>query len=107
MNFTPEKIEKIGDDALRLVWEDGHETKSTFRRLRQICPCALCRDEWTGRRLLDPESISEDLTASKAEMVGNYALSFLFSDGHSSGVYTFEMLRKNCLCEACQKVKKR
>ena len=101
MNTAPAKIEKIDDDELRLVWEDGHETRFPFRRLRQLCPCALCRDEWTGRQLLAPESVPADLKAARAELVGNYALAFQFSDGHSQGIYTFQMLRELCPCPAC------
>jgi DUF971 family protein len=104
MDYNPAKIEKVGNRELRIAWSDGHETAFSFRRLRQICPCAACRDEWTGARLLDPESVAKDLEAAKAQKVGNYALSFGFSDGHSSGVYTFEMLRKTCSCADCLKI---
>lgn len=105
MNFAPSKIQKIEDEELKVVWEDGHESEWTFRLLRQICPCALCRDEFTGRRILDPDSVVKDLRASSAEKVGNYALGFRFSDGHASGVYSFEMLRKSCSCALCQSPK--
>lgn len=101
MNFSPAKIEKIDDAELRLVWEDGHESVFPFRLLRQLCPCAMCKDEWTGRRLVDPESVPEGLGAGRAELVGNYALAFQFSDGHSTGVYTFELLRRSCPCGSC------
>ena len=105
MNDAPTKIEKVADEAMRLIWEDGHESCLPFRRLRQICPCALCRDEWTGRSLLDPESVPADLKATRAELVGNYGLAFLFSDGHSQGIYTFSMLRKACACADCAKAR--
>lgn len=96
METVPEKIEKVADDALRIIWSDGKRCVFPFRLLRQLCPCALCKDEWTGKQLLDPETVPVGLKAGKAELVGNYAMAFHFSDGHNTGVYTFEMLRRAC-----------
>ena len=97
---APSKIQK-GESGLRIVWQDGHESAYTFRALRQSCPCAVCRDEFTGRQLLDPATVPEDLKAPRAELVGNYAVTFQFSDGHATGIYSFESLRGLCACAAC------
>lgn len=94
MMSAPEKIENVAGESLRLTWADGSERTLPFRYLRQNCPCALCKDEWTGKRLLDPASVPADLKAERADVVGHYALQFLFSDGHSAGVFTFELLKK-------------
>jgi DUF971 family protein len=94
MQALPQKIEKIEEEALRIVWEDGSASLFPFRFLRQNCPCAQCKDEWTGKRLLDIESVPQDLKGQRADLVGQYALQFLFSDGHSAGIYTFDMLKK-------------
>ncbi len=96
MESVPEKIEKVADDALRISWPDGERCTYPFRLLRQICPCAVCKDEWTGEQILDPKSVPLNLKADRADLVGNYAMAFHFSDGHTTGVYTFEMLRKVC-----------
>jgi DUF971 family protein len=101
--FAPQSIEKIGDLKLRIVWGDGHETTFGFADLRRACPCAVCRDDWTGERLLDPSSVPADLAARKADLVGRYALSFDFADGHGSGIYSFELLRSLCGCRDCAK----
>ena len=101
VNFNPSNIEKVADDELRIVWEDGHVSLFNFRFLRQNCPCASCRDELSGKRTLDPESVPESLVASSANVVGNYALSFGFSDGHGTGIFSFENLRKMCSCKEC------
>ncbi len=93
------------DGEFKIVWQDGHESAFSIRSLRQTCPCAVCRDEWTGKPLLDPESVPKDITAPKAELVGNYAVSFLFSDGHSTGIYSFETLRGLCPCSACTRAR--
>ena len=101
LNFNAQEIEKVDDDRLRITWEDGHLSEFTFRYLRQNCPCAVCRDEWTGERLVDPEGVSSELRAERAELVGNYALSFGFSDGHGTGIFSFEALRRLCKCKEC------
>jgi ATP-binding protein involved in chromosome partitioning len=101
MSAFPEKLEKVGDEKFRIRWDDGHVSEYPFRYLRQQCRCAACRDEFTGAPLLDPESVPADLKASKATLVGNYAAAFQFSDGHGSGIYTFEALRTLCPC--CKK----
>jgi len=98
VNHTPEKLEKVADDRFRIRWEGGHVSEYTYRYLRQQCRCAACRDEFTGAALLDPESVPADLKSSKASLVGNYAVAFQFSDGHGSGIYTFEALRAICPC---------
>ena len=101
MNAFPEKLEKVGSQKFRIRWDDGHVSEYGFRYLRQNCRCAACRDEFTGASLLDPESVPDNLEASKATLVGNYAVAFQFSDGHGSGIYTFEVLRQICPC--CRK----
>lgn len=101
LNYSPRSIEKVEDAQMRIVWEDGHETVLDFTSLRRQCPCALCKDEWTGESLLDPSSVPDGVTAARADVVGNYALSFAFSDGHGSGIYSFELLRKMCQCGEC------
>ncbi|OGR88738.1 MAG: hypothetical protein A3J74_07330 [Elusimicrobia bacterium RIFCSPHIGHO2_02_FULL_57_9] len=101
LNFNPTGIEQIDDEKLRIVWEDEHESVYSFRFLRQNCPCAACRDEWSGEMLFDPSEVPEDVRSMRAEMVGNYAISFAFSDGHGTGIYSFENLRRLCQCREC------
>lgn len=101
IDFNPKSVEKIDDDKLKITWGDGHESSYTFQFLRQNCPCAECRDEWSGERLVDPATVAEDMQSSRAEVVGNYALAFSFSDGHGTGIYSFENLRKLCRCKEC------
>ena len=51
--------------------------------------------------LLDPASVPAAMQSTRAELVGKYALSFSFSDGHGTGIYPFEALRRMCLCAEC------
>jgi len=97
----PKDLVKTKDGQFRIVWDDGHASTYSYRYLRQNCACAYCRDEMTGKQLLDPESVPADLKGLGASTVGLYGLKFDFSDGHSTGIYTFEMLRKLCPCPQC------
>ena len=56
--------------------------------LRLRCPCASCVEEMTGRALLDAESVERDVRAVDQLPVGQYALQFLWSDTHYTGIYT-------------------
>jgi DUF971 family protein len=79
---------------VRLTWDDGKVTQVKSRTLRQLCPCAECVDEWTHQRTLDPEKVPEDVTVLEAHAVGNYAISFAFSDQHRTGIFRWPLLRE-------------
>jgi DUF971 family protein len=50
-------------------------------------------DEWTNKRTLDPARVPADLKVTQVQPVGNYALSFIFSDNHATGIYPWKHLR--------------
>lgn len=81
------------DGALFLRWGDGKDQRLTDRDLRLACQCAQCRDEMSGKRLLDPEMVPLDIRLTRVWSVGNYALGMAFSDGHDTGIYTFKALQ--------------
>ena len=81
-------------EHLAIVWKDGMESVFTWAELRRACHCASCVDEITGKALLDPGRVPEDLTCRRLSRVGNYALQFDFGDGHGTGIYPFERLRE-------------
>ena len=64
-------------------------TQRTALELRRACPCAVCVDEMTGKRLLDPARVPEDVRARHYSRVGRYAVQFSWSDGHSTGIYPY------------------
>ena len=105
MESKPKDLVKVKDLAMRITWTDGHVSTYSFRALRLNCPCAHCKNELTGEDLIDPATIPEDLKGLDAALVGNYALRFTFSDGHSTGIYPFETLRKRCPCDECSSQK--
>lgn len=82
------------EQALELTWGEGHADRIAYHRIRAGCPCATCRDEWTGERILDPATIRTDLKLEGMEGIGNYAVRLVWNDGHSSGLYTWENLRR-------------
>jgi ATP-binding protein involved in chromosome partitioning len=91
------------DDGLLIEWEPGgHQALFPARELRLACGCAMCREEMTGRRLLDPESVPEDIRPVSVALVGAYGLRVHWSDGHGTGIYTFERLLASCPCERCR-----
>lgn len=78
---------------LELVWTDNDISKLPFRTVRQNCRCAVCVDEFSGKQLLDPESVSADLGLLEVSLCGNYALRIRWSDDHDSGLFTWNHLR--------------
>jgi len=81
------------EQVLELIWPDGQTDRLKYIHIRANCPCASCRDEWTGERILDPATIPADIKLEGMEGIGNYAVRLVWSDGHSSGLYTWETLR--------------
>ncbi|MFO7769816.1 MAG: DUF971 domain-containing protein, partial [Roseovarius gahaiensis] len=79
--------------ALLLRWADGTDQRLSERDLRLACQCAQCRDEMSGKRLLNPDTVPLNLGLTRVWSVGNYALGMAFSDGHDTVTYTFKALR--------------
>jgi ATP-binding protein involved in chromosome partitioning len=103
----PRTIEPSSDGTrLRIVWQDGHTSEYPPRELRLACRCAGCIEEMTGRRLLDARHVPQDVYPLEIRYVGRYALRFDWSDGHTTGIYPFELLRDICSCEECRRSRK-
>ena len=91
----PEEVE-ISGPSIVIQWDDGQRSVYSHRMLRLRCPCASCVEEMTGRQLLDPNTVPEDVRALDQMQVGNYAIQFLWSDAHYTGIYTYRYLRYLC-----------
>ena len=98
---TPVALKKKGGERLTVTWADGHESVYGARYLRGRCPCAQCVSEMTGKRLVFEEHVNPDVAIAAARTVGQYALHFDWSDGHTTGIYSFDYLRRICPCDAC------
>ena len=92
---------KLTGDSITIQWNDCHNSQYGAKELRINCGCAECVEEWSKRQLLDPASVPSDIRAEDYLMVGRYAVQFLWSDGHYTGIYPFDMLRKLCNCVNC------
>jgi DUF971 family protein len=98
-----------------ITWTDGHASHYDFIYLRENCPCATCGDERAkkaaevpapaGATALVASSVlpmyKPKARARSAQAVGHYAIKIDFTDGHSTGIYSFDYLRTMCPCDAC------
>jgi DUF971 family protein len=91
--IEPVSFEQPDPCTAVIGWKDGMESRHRAVELRRECPCAGCVDEFTGKQILDPGSVPEDIQITNVEVVGRYALRFRFSDGHDTGLFTFAFLR--------------
>jgi DUF971 family protein len=92
--IEPTQIVEESDSSVSIKWSDDIETLYTAPQLRRSCPCATCVNEWTGQKILKDDQVADTLTYTSISIVGRYALSFHFSDGHNTGIYSFDYLRK-------------
>ena len=79
--------------ALHIAFDDGKDFTLDYAMLRKNSPSAEVRGHGSGPEP-PPPVIAPDLTIEKAEPVGRYAVRLFFSDGHSSGLYTWAYLRE-------------
>ena len=93
---APSAIQKIGD-VLAIAWPDGREDYVELRRIREACPCASCQGETdvTGRHLQRPvPTAPPSFELVGWQFVGGYGWQPRWADGHSTGIFTFDFLRK-------------
>ena len=104
MQMAPMPTEIVGllRSTLTITWDDGHQSVYPARALRLACRCANCIEEMSGRPLLDPATVPEQIRARQIQLVGQYAINVTWSDNHSTGIYNFERLRAMCSCAACK-----
>jgi DUF971 family protein len=101
--------------TLGIRWVDGHESLYPFDLLWKECPCALCNERRAKvpapghlslTVLSGPVVRAGEVQAAKVVPVGRYAINFAWSDGHDSGIYSFEYLRELCPCPSCAGMRK-
>lgn len=89
----PEAIDVTDRGEIQLTWPGGRQVTIPAARLRDLCPCAGCVEEGTGRKILDPATIPADIRPLGVAAVGNYAVQITWSDGHTTGIYSWQTLR--------------
>ncbi len=111
---TSIKIHVSNGTGVDVTWADGHASHYEFAYLREECPCATCNDAREKKAALGataPTLNSSPLLpmfkpkprAQAATQVGNYAIQISFTDGHSTGIYSYDHLRNICPCAECAK----
>jgi DUF971 family protein len=106
------KIHVSTGAGVDITWADGHASHYDFAFLRDECPCATCNDERARKQdfaAAGPASAAASVlpmfkpkpTARTAHSVGNYAINITFSDGHATGIYSYDQLRTICPCPEC------
>jgi len=90
----PADLQIEPEGALRIKWDDGGESRFQPRWLRAHCPCAGCVEEWSGKRTVGLEQVAADVVPRGMHPVGNYAVQIDWSDGHSTGIYSWDYLLK-------------
>ena len=86
----------IGDE-LALAFSDGSENYLALPVLRRACPCAACQGEPDAMgRVVRPrvEYGPRSFELLRFETVGGYAIQLFWADGHSSGIHSFDYLRR-------------
>jgi DUF971 family protein len=105
-SISPAKVKIAISEGtgVEITWKDGHRSQWTFPYLRDACPCATCHEERekTGRAVGEPRPQPKQLLPLytppakplSAEPIGNYAIKFKWADGHESGIYSWDFLRR-------------
>ncbi len=92
---VPERIEIEEGSRVIITWDDGGVTEATAAELRAGCPCAACREPDGRERTEAVLGGPVEVTIADSRLVGGYALGLVFSpDGHSSGIFPFDVLRR-------------
>jgi DUF971 family protein len=112
-SITPAKVlvKKTEGTGVEIEWKDGHKSAWNFVWLRNACPCATCHEDRENTGRLPGEAKAKDQTLLKlyeapvkpleVTPVGKYAIRFKWNDGHESGIYSWEYLRRVCRCDDC------
>ena len=98
----PKHLDLKKDEALTVQWADGRVSVYPIVYLRKMSPSAeaqVLREQMkTNPLTVLPSSAARSgegpLTVTGAEMVGNYAIRITFSDGHDTGIYSWQYLRQ-------------
>jgi len=101
--FVPRRVTVSRSAGLEIQWGDGHLSQYEPGYLRQRCPCARCTPAHDSpTKTVSPFPILKPVSRLEgAEQVGSYALRLKWSDGHDTGINTWEYLRGICPCPEC------
>jgi len=93
----PLDIQSIGEE-LAIKWEDGSESYVKLETMRRRCPCASCHGETDvmGNVYKGPDRpyTANSFKLARLDSVGGYAIRPVWADGHSTGIYSYEYLKR-------------
>jgi DUF971 family protein len=93
----PTDLQQVGGE-LAIKWDDGSESFIPLEKLRRACPCAGCKGEVDimGNLYKNPEQplSPKAFELVRVEPIGTYAVQPVWADGHATGIYTFDYLRR-------------
>lgn len=92
-NLTEIPMVYADPNNITLKWNDKSPWIVNNKKLRLNCQCALCIHEMTGEKILNTAAVKDDITAIKIIPLGNYALGIEWNDGHTSGIYSYELIK--------------
>ena len=112
--IDPEHISISKSKGIQIDWSDGHQSKYELEYLREECPCASC----TGAHGTEPQRYQRQdpnplqmfkprLKMNEVEAIGNYAIKIDWNDGHNTGIYSYDHLRRICDCAECRAERER
>ena len=106
----PEHIAISKSKGIEIDWKDGHHSTYGLEYLREECPCAVCTGAHGTVPLKDQPKpafamYKPVLKMTSVEPVGHYAVRIQWSDGHGTGIYSFEHFRAICPCEECKAIR--
>lgn len=107
MQSAPAKIQvDVGLQVINIEWRDGHQSALGLDGVRLSCPCAVCSGGHAQMgQPADPgifnDPPSREWVNIQLAPIGNYALKFVWDDGHDAGIYTWQRLRDLCPCSSC------
>ena len=96
-------IDRAG--GVTVTWDDGHVSSFGLEELWLRCQCARCRCmRQEGQTVWPGAGAPEPLRVESAHQVGNWGLGIAWNDGHSTGIYAWDVLRSWCSCGRCAEV---
>ena len=107
----PEHIAISKSKGIQIDWKDGHHSQYALGYLRDECPCATCtgahgtapqKSDYSAPQSTPFQMFKPAIKMLHVEAVGHYAIRIDWSDGHNTGIYSFEHLRKICPCQECK-----
>lgn len=93
LSLKPKIIRITKSNSLRVEWDNSEITEISALKLRKYCPCAVCMEERSLQSdTFIPVFMSEQLSIKDIKLTGNYGILIKWQDGHSTGIYTFDIL---------------